>query len=382
MSGIQRAVTSASNLFRRKLCPGSARQEARYGQEDSEYSAEGTLLHAAYMRPIGDVNWRPYSTEQIELVKYANTLTVEFIAQFKAHIGIPEDADSIIEYEVELMLLDEHGNPLAPGHADYVETWPEYSARCVIDAKFGWVEVDEAPENDQLAHYAIGKYQVSPVHHTGVAIAQPRNYGPRISTAIYTEDAIQTAIAGLGKIVRDSEKPDAPLIPSAKACNHCRAKVDCEAYKAPIMALEKQGLPLEKKDLPLAVKTLTSDKLAGLHRAIAFGKKIDKPVTDEIRTRAEEGRMPNWKLQNTGDDREVTDPLSFWQAFKNRFHETPNFAMRFDECREMSWGRLTALVMELTGENEKKAKALIEELGAGFVTKTPKAKRVVEEKAK
>jgi hypothetical protein len=42
---MSRALTSASNLFRRQLCPGSARMEEGLPDEDSEMSREGTLLH-------------------------------------------------------------------------------------------------------------------------------------------------------------------------------------------------------------------------------------------------------------------------------------------------------------------------------------------------
>lgn len=40
-----RPVTSASNLFRRALCPGSERMEYGLPEEDSEQSREGRLLH-------------------------------------------------------------------------------------------------------------------------------------------------------------------------------------------------------------------------------------------------------------------------------------------------------------------------------------------------
>lgn len=44
-AGRNRPVTSASNLFRRALCPGSARLEYGLPEEDSEQSREGQLLH-------------------------------------------------------------------------------------------------------------------------------------------------------------------------------------------------------------------------------------------------------------------------------------------------------------------------------------------------
>jgi hypothetical protein len=51
---MQRAVTSASNIHRRSLCPGSERMEAGLPDEDSEQSVEGRLLHRYAADPTAD----------------------------------------------------------------------------------------------------------------------------------------------------------------------------------------------------------------------------------------------------------------------------------------------------------------------------------------
>jgi hypothetical protein len=96
MNTLIRQNTSASNIARRKLCLGSARMEDGIAGEDTEHSAEGVLLHSLFM-----TGRRPtiLTVEQVEVLSYADSLAEKFLANFREGLGIPEDAEFIVERE-------------------------------------------------------------------------------------------------------------------------------------------------------------------------------------------------------------------------------------------------------------------------------------------
>lgn len=367
----QRAVTSASNAFRRDLCPGSAREEAKFSEVDSEYSTEGTLLHSYFMRgKVGEFCAEMLTGDQQEALNTANFHAQDFIRQFREDCGIPEDAEFVEQHEVPLM-LNYGGEDIFPGHADYVITWPEYSAQAVIDAKFGFMEVEEAADNLQLASYAVMCPHMS---FTGVAIVQPRNFGPKKSVAIYGAEAIQQAKHEIIRIFRESEKPDAPLNPSLKACHFCRAKSACPAYQAKFMQLSPS--------LSAAIETVDNEQIVRMLEAVKFADKIAKEVRDEMRKRIEAGTLPGWKLQNTGSTRKLIDGMGLFQAMTERFPMVHDFAIRYTRCLDVKWGLLEELFSHLTGVTEKQANEHVKAIAEPYVQLTEKAKSIVVDKPK
>lgn len=366
----KRATTSASNVFRRKLCPGSGRLEDGIEEVDSEYSGEGAMLHTLFKtgnRP------ETLKVEQAEALNLADYYADEFFGNVRTHFEIPDDAPFVDEREVGLLFYAADGRALFPGHADLIRSWPAQKVRAVIDAKFGFMEIDSAPDNLQLASYAVMRQQVSKAKAVAVAIDQPRNFGPRLSQAMYTADAIKAAAAELEQIVRASEEDDAPLIAGDKQCHFCRAKTKCPAYREKYMAIHAAGAR--------PIQEATNAELEKMHEAIAFAMKVKDDVSGEMRRRILAGEMPGWKLQNSGDDVELLDTMGFYNALRDRFQGEPRFTPKaFDDCRAMQWGKLASLMQTLLGNSEKKAKEFIKLMSEGFVSRVPKAKRIVRER--
>lgn len=363
-----RAVTSASNFYRRRLCVGSHFEEAKYGPEpDTEYSVEGRLLHSYFLTL--PQSWpKDLTTPQREALASANHYASAFIDDVLAVEGVDEDTHRETVREIGLTFYYA-GEALMPGHADIITTFLDRSFRIVIDAKFGVQDVDDAPDNDQLAIYACMAQQVQPVARTHVAIIQPRNFGPRMSSAMYSAEAI--VIAG-ESIAKDFFRTQAggPLTPGKKQCHFCRAKVACDAYRKTFFQVYAPGAQ--------AIETLDNETLVKVHEACSFAAKISKQVNEEMRTRITKGSITTHKLGNSGDDREVTAPLAMYNAFKSNFEGYKGWsATDYDACREVAWGKLEAYVRKLTGCSEKKAKELVDELSGPFVKKTEKAKRVL-----
>lgn len=365
-----RSTTSASNLARRRDCPGSARMEDGIIDNETEYSAEGQLLHGLFL-----TRSRPaiLTQEQIDTLDRADDRCEKHIEEWCSMFDL-DPRKSIIEREVPLIIYDHTGSELFPGHADYVQTWPAESFRLIIDAKFGYTEVEHAADNLQLASYGIAMFDRQLVQKTAVAITQPRNFGPQFSAAMYTEQGIEDARREIERVIEESQKPDAPLIAGQKQCNHCKAKTFCPAYRAEFSPLISVGKH--------ALDEVSNADLERLKFAIQFAEKIKNDVNAELRKRIQEDRMPGWKLRNTGDNRALEYPTLMREfmaeTFQGNEHWHPD---SLDACWDIKWGKLTEYVMLLTGKKKKPAEEWIKENINQFCTITPKDKSPVLEKA-
>ncbi len=376
-----RAVTSASNIYRRALCPGSARMEAGLAEpeQESEWSAEGTLLHKCFMVP--DAPERATLTlDQRETVERAERLAEEFFAAVRAQFGIPEDHPFVDEKERELWFIGESGERLFPGHCDLRRTWvtKDLAISAIVDAKFGYVPVEHALDNLQLASYGASSWQedcdTAPDDSVAVAIIQPRAFGPRLTQAVYTAEQMPDTIKEIRDVYENSLLPDAPLIAGEKQCFHCKAKATCPAYAEVI----RGPLEARQSEWITPIYEVTNEQLEELKTAIQFASKIEKQVNTELRRRIELGSMPGWKLRNGGDEREVVDPVAMFRAFMQYFERNQAFtAAAYDECRKMNWGKLEALARECLGVTEKRAKEIVSDISEPFVTRTPKEKSPV-----
>src|SRR5215471_7073109 len=97
-----RAATSASNLFRRALCPGSERLEEGLPDEDSPESREGTLLHEYDANPQLDRS--VLTPDQRDLLRISEALDNFVFARCVHEYGLDgtQDAHFVDYREVEL----------------------------------------------------------------------------------------------------------------------------------------------------------------------------------------------------------------------------------------------------------------------------------------
>lgn len=356
-----RPILSASNLHAAALCPAKPRLEAPFAEDERADAEKGTDLHT-YFR-----TGRPYDglpPKDQETIKDADRYADEFIVRFKDSVGLNDKAIDTVEHEIEL-------TGTIPGHPDYVLTWCRGEYVAVLDFKSGFVEIEDAPDNYQLAAYALLLWERAPFSACGVAIIQPNAFGPRLTQAIYRADQMPGVKEEIERIRDATLDPDAQPVAGEVQCRFCRAKAGvCPAYREKFSQLEEVR--------SRAIETITDEQLIRLHEACSFAAKISKEVSKEMRARVTDGRIITHKLQSSGDDREVTDSNGMYLAFKNYFADHDGWsAIGYDTCRSMVWGRLEAYVQRMTGLNDKRAKELVKEISAPFVVSTPKAQRVV-----
>ena len=369
MSGtitMTRPVTSPSNLHRRKSCPGSARMEAQCPEpEDSEYSAEGTLLHRHFADKALDRSG--LTPKQRDVLEIADRSQAETIAQVCAAAGIPEDAPFHEGYERPVTLRAAG----MPGTCDYWRHHYMHEVLLIEDAKMGYLLVTAAESNLQLGAYACMAAAEMPAARVYAAINQPRApFDERRTLAVYPFAGLPTVISEIVRIIEATEDPDAPLNPSEDACRYCRAKQICPAFRGEIEALAT----VDKDSL----LSLPAADFTRIGHAIKLANQIKGPWTHEALRRIDAGELPGWKTKDNGTTTEIDDLMVAYQRFAEhygpKYEENPNqLALDFLACTTLRIGDFTTLLGKLEGVGESKARRVFYELLDGLVTKVPKA---------
>lgn len=370
-----RAITSASNLHRRIACPGSEREESKYAPPpDTEFSEEGTMLHTLFL-----TGQRPdtLTPEQVDCLDQADYLANRFFERVCTSQNIPEHARFRDVRECEMFYrIPGQSEPAFPGHADVIRLWPEHHVMAVVDLKTGFLEVEQAAENSQLATYAVMAHQRVQYGTIAVGIVTPRNFGPRWSSAIYDIDGIKAAEKAIHETLCAIASPRAKLVAGARQCQYCIAKPQCPAY------LEKFGQAIVTRET--AIDTCTNDELVRLFEGIQFAGKIEKEVKAAMKERIEAGTLPGFKLRSTGSTSEITKPLEFFTALKDAMYSYTDNAVltasEFDAVRKVGMTDLYALVASKIGKSQAKTKEFIADHCGHLITKKDKEKSIVPEK--
>lgn len=242
-----RATTSASNFFRRVLCPGSANAEEGQPEIESPFQARatGVLLH--YKDAFGE---EAEKVSQQEILDRNRKLREYAMRSGLERLGIPTETEAVIIREQEYSVCDDEGKPVIPGHPDLIIWYPEHKLLFVWDSKFGRKLVPLAESNLQLRCYIValcderfGDFEAEQIYG---GITQPFAY-PSMHMASYTRDQIEPARRELMAYYNATLSPDAPRRASLDACSYCKARATCpEARKlwTELMRLKISEVPL------------------------------------------------------------------------------------------------------------------------------------------
>ena len=306
---MNRPVTSASNLRRRQLCPGSQRMELGLPEDDSEQSREGQLLHDYDAHPEYDRSILP--PNQRDLLERNDSLTVTLSERLTKVVGAAP-VEPIHETTI--------ANDLISGTPDFVAVFPvNESPVWVNDSKFGYKTVERAELNIQLRVYAVlvcDKYCRATPKRVFTSITQPRlPYDERITLAEYSPDDIEASREQIKEILDAAGKEDAPLVAGEEQCRYCKAKLICPEFQAKMMPLPTLALQPEKtlskrsREVYLEQKLseIGDDQIEKLLLARAFANMISDPLMDEARKRIAAGALDNYFLSKPSIEREITD---------------------------------------------------------------------------
>jgi hypothetical protein len=308
-----RSLTSASNIARRKECPGSAAAEAEFPeQEDSDESKEGTMLHLIDAQPekANEFNLKGEQKDVLEAAKRADD---DIFRSVHACLKLPAD-EPYEEVREEEMWVYRGLKKVFPGHCDRLRFYPSVGVLVIIDKKFGRNEVTPAEANMQLRSYGVmGARRFKP-KHVMVAINQPRlKYDDRVTIAEYRDDQLPGALADVLAVwdgshnADGSPRTDVPRIAGQEQCRYCRARLHCDAYRAKFEFLAKPSSEEGKDAFIERLTALSDSELDRVQVAIQFASVIKDDVKAEIIRRMEAGRMGNYEMKPTGNTSSISD---------------------------------------------------------------------------
>ena len=327
-------VFGASSFERLMLCPGSAVLCEGAPRRASQYSAEGTAIHAASAAVLEGGLW-PTPGSEVEAdgftfrwdadmeacgqtyVDYVLGLDGDFVlveqrVRFGAAIGLPDSdddgfgtADAGVIKGTELIVVD-----LKCGRGVEVTAG--------ADSPYSPDEVPEKRPNPQLALYAIGELAelqgvAGDFETVRLVIVQPRAGG--VSEYVMTVDELAhwaefVAEPAAARVLAASEMPalndlwaGAYLNPTEKGCKFCAAKATCPALRdevARVVFAQSPASPDEFAAMPdpgTDSPAISAEWLAACLTKVDLIEDWCKAVRAEAERRLCEGEpVPGWKL--------------------------------------------------------------------------------------
>lgn len=305
------AQLSPSSAVRWMTCPGSVRMCEGIPDTSSEASKEGTMMHTfSAMCLENNTNAADY----IGVVDYETDLILQ-AEQAEAIQEYVDTVRSIVTANYGKLLVEQRlpigqltGEKGAHGTADAVIlTMDEL---IVIDAKFGRGVAVDAEDNPQLMMYAAAAFLEHELAYdfkrVRMMIVQPRlNASPEWTIDVFVLNDFMATVrfsAGL------TQRPDAPLVPSAKGCQWCRAKATCPAITNQIMDDFDTVVPETADERDLARIMANADMI----------EKWVKAVRAEVERRLLAGEpVPGYKLvQGKKGNRQWANPEEAEETLK------------------------------------------------------------------
>jgi len=338
MSDERQNKPSASSMERCQLCPGSWNAEQGIQEETSKDAEIGNRIHAVL---AGETVTPPLADDEERVFESCKV-------QAEALIHNTVGDDSWTTREGREWSLDDRWS----GKPDVVSV--NAPNALVIDYKTGRGDVTDATGNMQLRALAVlisDNYWADTVT---VAIVQPLA-GP-VSTCTYTSTDLDRARSEITGIIDAIQKPDAPRIPSAKACKYCKAKGVCP---------EAQKLAT---DAPLAVSrdgrelSISPERMAEFLEQVPAIEAVVEAVKAKAKRMIESGEIvPGYTLKPGAERETITDPTTVF----NRASSAGVNSEAFMGCVSVTKGKLKDAVKAATGEKGKALDARMEAILVG-----------------
>ena len=220
-----------SQLGRIQLCAGSYHmtkkaRELQMVPEAGDEAAEGTYLHS--LIPILDGDMGAATPEQQTLVLKFR----EYVTGIWARLGTaspPLNSATNIFYEFPMEVFYQSAI-IQWGTADLVADCGDYGV--VIDAKFGYAELESEIIEPQIRSYSCGLLQKFPQWKYVLAYVFDVRSGTEFTGRYENPHRLAEEIA---ETIEYAKQHPEVLEPSPTACKYCAGKLLCPAFKAKVI---------------------------------------------------------------------------------------------------------------------------------------------------
>jgi len=329
---------SPSTLAALERCPGRANLcQSVPDIEPGEAAQEGTLLHSAMAMIAMDpmLPWdKGLSKEQIELVDVCeNFLVGIFLSCGGASYHV----------EKKLSLVGGDGKEITNGTPDIYILDEAHAKAYLIDYKFGWAEIEETPDNLQMAAYAAMIWQNHPSVETVEAfLLQPRTNSK--SSHVFISEQILNAIGQIFTIVKRASAPDAPLVPGKMQCRYCKAATVCPKLHGEALDIAALSLPAVSR--PSDIEALAA-KMPELIERVELFEPLCEKIWDTATWLIGQGyAIPGWKLNPGNKVRKVVDLNALYNIMADGGVSTEEFlgicTAKIGQCEAMYADKLAA----------------------------------------
>lgn len=368
-------TTSASNIFRRALCPASHHLEAGVPEEDNDVSRMGTLGHAHFADKTLD---RSGLTEDLQrCLRIGDEEEATFYAAVENDESIPAGEEFEMIYERGLWFVDAYGQKLFPGHCDGWRYYPRLRVLAIPDLKLGYLPVDGAESNWQLASYGcMGRHLTQCSVFYG-AIIQPRMpRSERLTIGRYDAASLDAVAVEIAGIYANAVDADGLIgMPAESQCRNCKGKLRCTAFIDRIRSLiPSLPPPVAKKNVEAKLVPLSDAAFSIIGDNLKFAAMIEDGWKAEAIARIQLGGLHDWEIIPGNVRKEVKDTL---YAFQLLCETVPNLTEReYMMACKLSIAALKVPVAKHQNITQTKAEFLIKETLASVIEEKQNAPSV------
>lgn len=346
-------------------CWGSLNQEDGLPDETSEYSSEGTAAHTIRERCLRlGTDVLDYVGEWVRADDLYFQVTTEWAAYLQPGIERIREAKGftwVFEHRTEM-------DPWIPGGFGTLDAGGISKKLIIIDdLKFGRGVTVEADRNKQLMIYALGFWMNYARHRTKATrfllrIDQPRVAGGGDEWYVELDELLEFA-EELALAVQRTLDPNAPLTPTQKGCQFCKAARNGRCKTLDLFVLAMLGLTYDdlctdegKPTLP-NVSEMTAERKAYIltHKSMinSWVAQIHGIALHDAQMGEE---IPGYKVVETEGDRAWTSEQEAEEFLKGKIPDKEMFTKRLKSPPQMelavgtrTWAKAQHLITRPAG---------------------------------
>ena len=369
MTDERHGVPSASAMRRISNCPPSFKLASYFKDPGSDEATTGDRIHAA----LETLNTDGLTADDLQTYEMCldqkNQLLDEWVGDgdyqvFKearlglTHLGLVRDVTPKTTWKLRFS-----------GKADFVAVYGE--GALIVDYKTLHGDHDHASENDQLRALAVLVHLRHGLSQVRVAIVQPWKGKPTV--ADFDKAALDAATAWLYDTLNREETSTPDQANPGAWCHYCPARVKCEAFTRPVLAVAETAimqLPADdetaRKAMFARAAELPDSELAARYRGLKMLGWYVNAVEGNVRMRASEGGefAEKYFQLREGKARESIEHVDI--AFQN-LSEIGVTAQDFTAACKTTKKAVAALARKATGQKGRELEQTVKRCLEGAV---------------